>query len=183
MSVSPPSLSSERLRLVCCSEATLAVDHRPGPGLTELLSARIPDSWPPELYDEGARRYNVEYVRAHPDAVCWSMWYIIVKGADGSPDLAAGLAGFKGPPSEQGVVEVGYGVLGEFQRRGIASEATRMLIDFAFREPRVTVVVAETYPELASSIGVMMRNRMRYAGAGSEPGVVRYEVSRRDWSE
>jgi len=181
MSVSPPSLSSERLRLVCCSEATLAVDRRPASALAGLLAARIPDSWPPELYDEGARRYNLDYVRTHPDAICWSMWYIVLKGTDGGPDLAAGLVGFKGPPNDGGVVEVGYGVLDEFQRRGIASEAIRMLIDFAFHDPRVTAVAAETYPDLVGSIGVMMRNRMRYAGAGSEPGVVRYQVSRRDW--
>jgi len=89
-----------------------------------------------------------------------------------------GLAGFKGPPDEQGAVEVGYGVLEAFRRRGIATEATARLIAFAMADPAVTRVAAETYPELVGSIGVMMRNRMRYVGPGSEPVVIRYEVSR-----
>jgi RimJ/RimL family protein N-acetyltransferase len=121
-------------------------------------------------------------LREHPDTAQWSMWYIVLVGTNGGPDVAVGLAGFKGPPDELGVVEVGYGVLEAFRRRGIATEATARLIDFAMTDRAVTRVAAETYPELVASIGVMLRNRMRYMGPGSEPGVIRYEVSREVWT-
>ncbi len=182
MRSSPPTLRSAWLRLVGCSEETILVDHLPDGPLGGLLGAKIPASWPPELYDDGARQYNLRYLREHPESSQWSMWYVVLVGTNGDPDVAVGLAGFKGPPDEEGVVEVGYGVLGEFRRRGIAAEATALLIDFAMSDPTVTRVAAETYPELVASIGVMMRNRMRYVGPGSEPRVIRYEVSRATWS-
>ena len=182
MGSSPPILRSARLRLVGCSEETVLVDDRADGPLGRLIGAQIPETWPPELYDAGARQYNLRFLREHPDATEWSMWYLVLVGTAGEPDVAVGLAGFKGPPDEHGVVEVGYGVLEAFRRRGIATEATARLIEFAMADRAVTRVAAETYPELVGSIGVMMRNRMRYVGPGSEPGVIRYEVSREVWA-
>ncbi len=157
-------------------------DDGPTAAFAQLIEARIPDAWPPELYDEGARQYNLRFLRDDPDAARWSMWYVVLVGTEDSPDVAVGLAGFKGRPDGDGAVEVGYGVLEEFRRRGIATEATARLIDFALSDPAVTRVAAETFPELMGSIGVMMRNRMRFVGPGSEPGVIRYEVNREVWA-
>ena len=39
-------------------------------------------------------------------------------------------------------------------------------------------VVAETLPELVGSIGVMRRCGLRFIGDGSEPGVIRFELTR-----
>ena len=53
-----------------------------------------------------------------------------------------GTCGFKGPPTDDGTVEIGYGVLPEFRRQGHATEAARGLIEHALAHPTVTRVKA-----------------------------------------
>lgn len=108
------------------------------------------------------------------------MWYFILCGSERQ---LIGNGGFKGRPKD-GMAEVGYSILPEFQRKGFATEATRALIDWAFSHPEVDRVAAETLPELEPSLGVMRKCGMKYVGRGApEEGVetVRYEVTREEW--
>ncbi len=77
-----------------------------------------------------------------------------------------------------GTVEVGYSVLEAHQRRGYASEAVEALVGWAFGHPEVTRVIAETYPELVPSVGVLEKTGFRLIGAGSEERVIRFERRR-----
>jgi [ribosomal protein S5]-alanine N-acetyltransferase len=45
----------------------------------------------------------------------------------------------------------------------------------------VTRVLAETLPELAGSTGVLRKRGFVFLGAGSEPGVIRFELTRSAW--
>ena len=108
----------------------------------------------------------------------------------GSPDelygKEGGLRRLDGYWQEQdrlldGTVEVGYGIVSDQHRRGYASEAARALVGHAFARPAVRRVIAETYPELIGSIGVLRRCGFRHIGEGSEPGVVRYELTRAEF--
>jgi RimJ/RimL family protein N-acetyltransferase len=42
-------------------------------------------------------------------------------------------------------------------------------------------VTAETLPELTPSIGVLLKCGFRLEGEGSEPGVIRYQLTRDDF--
>jgi RimJ/RimL family protein N-acetyltransferase len=109
------------------------------------------------------------------------MYYVVLPGE--ARELI-GVAGYKGPPGDDGAVEVGYGILGEHRRRGYASEATAALVARAFDDPRVTRVIAETLPELAPSIGVLHKLGFTLEeGAGSEPGVIRFTLPRERWNQ
>jgi [ribosomal protein S5]-alanine N-acetyltransferase len=66
-----------------------------------------------------------------------------------------GFGGFKGPPSA-GRVEIGYAVAPSRQGRGIATAATRWMIDRA-RDAGVEAVVAHTLAEVNASIAVLER--------------------------
>jgi RimJ/RimL family protein N-acetyltransferase len=57
-------------------------------------------------------------------------------------------------------------LLEEYQRRGLATEATQELIRWAFSHLSVEMVVA--------SIRMMEKCGMNFLGAGSEEGVIRY---------
>ena len=63
-------------------------------------------------------------------------------------------------------------------RRGYASEAVEALVAWAFGHPEVTRVIAETYPELVASVGVLEETGFRFIGAGSEERVIRFERRR-----
>ncbi len=134
----------------------------------------VPDSWPPALYDDSARAFALSRLEAHPEEIGW--WHFYVVECEPVPTLA-GLVGFKGPPRD-GMVEVGYSILPQRQGRGLAEEAIRALIVRAFEHPEVNRVVAETLPDLAPSLRVLEKLGFAPAGAGSEPGVLRFVLEK-----
>ena len=89
--------------------------------------------------------------------------------------MAVSAGGYKGPHTPEGMVEIGYSILANYQRRGFASEAVRGLLDNAYAHGDVTSVIAETLPELEPSIGVLRNAGFELVGDGSEPGVIRFE--------
>lgn len=175
-------LRTERLEMVGCTPELLHADGEGNEQLAARLRTRVPTEWPPELYDDDARRWTLDRVESQPESEGWWTYYLVRDpGTEDGRELV-GLAGYKGPPSDDGTVEVGYGVLPSHQRVGYATEATAALVRRAFSFPQVTRVIAETLPELAPSIGVLEKSGFTLLeGEGSEPGVIRFELRRGDW--
>lgn len=169
-------IRTTRLELRPAGSAELEADLAGRAALETRLGVRVPDAWPPELYDEAATRYTLDLVRAAGGDSSWGLYYMVVADVG----VAVGVCGYKGPPDSEGTVEVGYSVLEGYRRQGYATEATGGLMLRAFAEPSVTRVVAETLSDLTASIGVLEKLGFRFAGAGEEPGVVRYEFTRAD---
>ncbi|HSU14805.1 GNAT family N-acetyltransferase [Longimicrobium sp.] len=170
-------LVTPRLELVGCSPELLRAEGDDRARFGHLLDARIPGDWPPELYDDDARLWTLRAVEGAPEHEGWWMYYLVLR----EDRELAGVAGYKGPPAEDGTVEVGYGVMPDHRRRGLATEATRALVERAFAFPRVTRVVAETFPHLEPSIGVLRNLGFTLEGPGSEEGVIRFQLPREDW--
>jgi len=178
--MSRTTIFAPRLELVAATPAMLRAEGDDRAAFGALLNARIPESWPPELYDDDARLWTLEVVEREPRHAGWWMYYLVLR--DPARQLV-GVCGYKGPPSEDGTVEVGYGVLPEHRRHGYATEATAALVDRAFTADRVARVIAETMPELTPSIGVLRKLGFTLEGDGSEPGVIRFTLPRERWPE
>jgi RimJ/RimL family protein N-acetyltransferase len=148
-----------------------------------LKGTRVPENWPPELYDQDAVDWTAKYLDANADAAGWALWFIVLRATEveSGERTAIGCCGFKGKPSIDGTCEIGYGVLSQFRRAGYASEAAGALIKRAFADARVERIIVETYPELKPSIRVMEKNGLRFIGDGLEERVIRYELTRADW--
>jgi RimJ/RimL family protein N-acetyltransferase len=174
-------LETERLELVAATQESTRAEIENRPALAAWLRARVPESWPPPLNDEQSMRYNLRYLEEDPSRSGWAHWYLLLPGSGGAERELIGIAGFKGRPAEGGVVEVGYSVMEDRQKRGYGTEATGALIAWAFSHPEVTQVAAETLPPLRPSIRVMERNGMRFLGKGSEEGVIRYGITREEF--
>jgi ribosomal-protein-alanine N-acetyltransferase len=69
-------------------------------------------------------------------------WYTYWLLVNADPPFGAGLAGFKGYPDERGETEIGYGIDPAFQGKGYMTEAAKVLIAWAFRQPDCLAVVA-----------------------------------------
>ncbi|MFM9960779.1 MAG: GNAT family N-acetyltransferase [Planctomycetaceae bacterium] len=80
-----------------------------------------------------------------------------------------GDAAFKGPPSEDGVVEIAYGIEPEYQGRGFATEAARALIEFARQAAGVRVVRAHTRHDNIASSRVLAKCGFRFVGDVIDP--------------
>ena len=168
-----------RLTLVPASTAQLQAELSDRSDLELALSARIPDSWPPLYFDEDALRYSLRAIETNPGTERWWFHYFILRAAEG--DTLIGAGGYKGPPSD-GFVEIGYSVVPDYQRRGFASEAASGLVAHAFSHAGIECVRAETLPELVGSIGVLRKCGFTFLGDGSEPGVIRFELTRAAWT-
>ena len=169
-------IQSRRLNLIAATTGLIKRDIRGREFLAEALDVSIPETWPPDLYGPRAMQFALAQLDETPGRG-WSFWYLATRG-----DLSelVGICGFKGRPDESGSVEIGYSVLGCYQRRGFAAEAVQRLVGWAFSHHNVNEVCAETLPHLSQSIGVLEKNGFQRAGAGSETGVIRYAIKRRN---
>ena len=170
-------LESNRMVLVAANAELVKADLDSVEQLEYMLEAKVPENWPPELYDREAMKYALHQL-ADSSAQGWWFWYLLVP-KDGQQQLV-GICGFKGRPDAAGSAEIGYSVVSQFRNQGFASEAVDRLVRWAFSHQAVFEVSAETLPYLQSSIRVMKKNGFEYTGAGSERGVVRYAVQRPD---
>ena len=170
---------TERLVLVPATPELTRSALTGSSALAAALSAAVPATWPPEYLDAPSLEYTLERLAEGPGNAGWWLHFIVLN-ANGSRTLI-GSGGYKGPPSADGTVEVGYGIVSDHRRRGYASEATRGLLGNAFANPAVKRAIAETLPELAPSIGVLEKLGFRLIGEGSEPGVIRFELTRAEW--
>ncbi len=163
-------IATDRLLLIPATDATVAASLEGSQSLAHALEATVPTSWPPDLLDRAALEWTLSWLRTPGNDPLWSMHWVVLQ----QPRTLVGVAGYKGAPVE-GTVEVGYGVVAEFQRRGIATEATQALVRNALCTPEVIRVIAETLPGLAPSIGVLEKCGFTFLGEGSEEGVIRFE--------
>ncbi len=84
-------------------------------------------------------------------------------------DIVVGKSGFKGPPGADGVVEIAYTVVPDYQGKGYATEAAQALAAFAFSSGRVRVVRAHTLPESNASTRVLAKCGFRHIGEVIDP--------------
>jgi [ribosomal protein S5]-alanine N-acetyltransferase len=148
-------IRTARLELVAATPATLRADLSDPVTLDSCLQARVPEHWPPEFYDRDDIQRYLARAESSPDGE-WGLRYIIETplGEDGRRSVV-GVIAFASPPTADGVVEIGYAIVPAARGKGYATEATNALVAFAFRDPRVLAVVAETFPRLSASIRVL----------------------------
>ena len=141
-------LRSQRLILVPLTREALAALMNQDRAAAEVaLGGRFPSSElvPPLMTD--ALDYFLKIAAAGADSAIWgARAYIAVVTRD-----IVGMGGFGGPPDEHGVATMGYSVFPACQRQGYASEAARMLADWAMSQPGVTRIQATISPRNIAS--------------------------------
>jgi RimJ/RimL family protein N-acetyltransferase len=86
------------------------------------------------------------------------------------PPELVGWGGFKGPPDENGVVELGYEISKARAGRGLATAAARAMVDEAFADDSVTAVIAHTLAERNASNRVLEKVGFSFDGEAEEDG-------------
>ena len=174
----PLRLETERLILMCGTPPLLRAELKQPEQFRRLLGVDVAAPWPPPLNDEQSNAWMIRFLEANPDSGGWGLWYFVLREGPNGKSIAIGNGGYKGKPTEDGTVEIGYSVVEAYQRRGLGTEAAGALIARAFRDPAVTRVIAETFPDLRPSIRVLEKNGFVRIEGGSEPGVIRFELRR-----
>ena len=171
---------TKRLELIPATVEAIRAALETRSALATALDVLVPETWPPEFLDPPSLEFTLARLEEGPEQAGWWLHFVVLtRGATGRTLI--GSAGYKGPPAPDGTVEIGYGIVRDYQRQGYASEAVHGLLARAFTAPVVQRVVAETLPELIPSIGVLRKCRFRLIGEGSEPGAIRFELTRAEY--
>ena len=114
----------------------------------------------------GALSHSRDAVAADPGAPEWGTRFFVA----GDPPELVGWGGFKGPPTGDGVVELGYEIAEARQGRGLATAAVDAMAEQAFADPRVTALIAHTLPEHNASTRVLEKSGFAHDGTVEEDG-------------
>jgi ribosomal-protein-alanine N-acetyltransferase len=160
------SIDTARLRLLPFAPADLlaliegvaACEARMGlqvaDGLREFfVSGEVSPAW-------------LEQLRAASAPDPWRHGFAIV---DREAGVVIGSAGFKGPPDDEGIVEIAYAIVPSHEGRGYATETAGALVAFAFADPRVRRARAHTLPAANASTRVLAKNRFEKVGEVVDP--------------
>lgn len=141
--------------------------------LAALLGVSIPEGWP--MFPVALSLPRNEG-RGSPD---WPAYFFICPESRS----LVGNGGFKGPPNEQGEVEIGYEVAPMFRNRGWATAAVSRLLVLAFARPEARAVVAHTLAETNPSNAVLRKAGMTFHSSvphGTFGAVWRWRILRAD---
>lgn len=168
-------ITTARLELVAetaeLARAEIACDRQ----LSEALDAQVPEDWPLEDIEDALTMFAAK-LRKDPGLAGWMSWYWI-KAEHADSRTLIGCGGFTARPVD-GVVAIGYSLLPAYRGKGYATEAVRGLVAWAFTHPEVREVIAETLPENAASVNVLVRAGFHRAGKPSEPGHLRFVIEK-----
>lgn len=135
--------------------------------LAALLDARVAEDW--EGFPEALPSLRESALLRDPaDAgPYWGTVLFLVS----PPRTLIGMGGYYGPPSPEGVVEIGYAVAPEFQGAGWATRAATLLVERAALSPAVDAVDAHTLAETNASTGVLTKLGFQRIGEDDDPDV------------
>lgn len=167
---------TKRLELICGNLELARAEVFNKQEIPIFLNAEVSNNWPPPLNDEASAQFFLNYAENNPDSLEFSMWYIIL--VNGVKRETIGNIGFKGKPDETNTIETGYSIMENHQKKGYATEAVAGLLKWAFNQPDVERIIAETLNDGFPSQKVLKNNGFTFIGEGSEPGVLRFELKK-----
>jgi ribosomal-protein-alanine N-acetyltransferase len=151
-------ISTHRLTLMPTTpefiELLLAEDYsRAG----DLLNVSVPAGWP---HDEAAQAgLHIHLQALHEDAgdLLWRIRLMVLREGR----KVVGSINLKGPPRDNGDVEIGWGISAEHRRQGLAVEAARAVMEWVFSQEAVKRVIATIPEDNVASIKVAERLGMQ----------------------
>jgi RimJ/RimL family protein N-acetyltransferase len=143
-------IETERLQLIACSKMHLQALLRGEQALADLLGVSLAENW--LLFPESVS-YSLEMLEKNPQNLRWGMHLFLHK----EENKIIGSGGFKGRADDEGMVEMGYAISPDYENRGLATEAARGMIDYAFSWSQVLRVDAHTLAAENASVRILRK--------------------------
>lgn len=147
------TFTTERLELIVLSAEQLKVLTENLPALEKELNCHY-EAEPLEGFFLKILKGQIPLTEQDPKNYAYHTFWLIVRKSD---RIVVGSADFKRPPDENGRIEIGYGLGKAFEHHGYMTEAVKTMCQWAFEQPEVTQVIAETEPENTASHQVLKR--------------------------
>ena len=119
--------------------------------------------------------FGIEGVERNPEHSDWYTHWLIL---DRYSRVTIGGIGLSGRPDHIGHTQVGYFVDAKRRRQGVATEALGALLDWAFQEPTLTMVVAYTPVANLRSQRVLIHNGFHLAEQEGQDAILKWEKLR-----
>ena len=146
-------INTNRLKVIACTP--------------EFLSTISPESY--EIGDHV--KEHIAELQNDATQLGWGVWFV----EDKETNTIVGDIGFKGKPSSDLTVEIGYGIIPAAQNKGYATEAVGALVEWAFATGKVKKIIAECLHDNLASIKVLERLGMKKNG--QEGDLMQWEMS------
>jgi ribosomal-protein-alanine N-acetyltransferase len=165
-----PHLQTPRLTIVPFTAELAEAAIKGKSALEKYLGVSVATGWPiPDLAE--ALPEFVAMLRADPLLAEW-MGSIIHR----EEKILIGDMGFKSRPNEDGVAEIGYGIVPIYQGKGYCFEAVSSLVAWGWQQPELKKITAECDPNNFASIRVLEKLGMKRAGV--ENNLLKWELWR-----
>src|SRR5262249_25690653 len=115
------------------------------------LGFAVADAW--SGFPEVLPFLRSEYVKS-PGGQKWGSLFFV----EPEVRMLVGFGGFKGPPSAEAVVEIGYAIAPAHHGRGLATEAVAQMLERAFADASVRAVDAHTLGHVNPSTRVLEKS-------------------------
>lgn len=166
-----------RLALIAITPEAILSEQAGDNRLGEIIRCTIPSNWPPKDWEPHVFDFLLNQFAQHPDQIGWPR-YVALPMPDGTRTLIGTVGAFSKTDSPS-ICEIGYAILPPSGGHGFATEATQALIAYLRKDPRLTTIIAHTFPTIPASIRIMEKCGLTYDGDGEEPGTVRYKLDLR----
>ena len=132
------TIETENLKLIQCDTEILKDAIAGNDRLAKKLNVIVVDNWA-ELGVE-ALQYSLNKLSQSGEEKGWLTYFTIHK----KDNKLIGNGGYKGRPTNEGTVELGYEIALEYRNHGLATEMTKGLIKNAFKNNKVISIIAHT---------------------------------------
>jgi RimJ/RimL family protein N-acetyltransferase len=144
-------IETEKLKLISCDTEILNAAIQGNEILAKKLNANVQDNW--TEFGVGALQYSLDRLSESEDEKDWWTYLPIYK----QDNKLIGSGGYKGKPTNEGTVELGYEIAPDYRNRGLATEMTKGLIENAFKDERVKTIIAHTLGQDNASTKVLQK--------------------------
>jgi len=148
-------IETQRLTLISATPTLLKAAIKGDEVLAEVLDVEVVKNW--TVFGVPALNYTLIKINSDPKALGWWAYFPILK----TENKLIGSGGFKGPPEENGIVEIGYEINEHFRNQGLATEFAKGLINHAFSIAQVQQVIAHTLAHNNASTKVLRNAGMQ----------------------
>jgi RimJ/RimL family protein N-acetyltransferase len=156
-------IETKNLKLIPCDQEILQSAIEGNDILAEKIRASVQENY--TEFGSAALQYSLDKLSASEEEKNWWTYFPVYK----QENKVIGSGGYKGKPSAEGIVELGYEIAPEYRNRGIATEMTQGLIENAFRDLRVKTIIAHTLGQENPSTKVLQKCGFRKTEEINDP--------------
>lgn len=145
------TIETKNLKLIPCDMQILQSAIQGNEILAKKMNVIVQDNW--TEFGVGALQYSLDKLSESEEEKNWWTYFPIHK----QDNKLIGSGGYKGKPTADGTVELGYEIAPDYRNLGFATEMTKGLIENAFKDERVKLILAHTLGQDNPSTKVLLK--------------------------